>query len=805
MRPETPDRAVHPQSAPLFLEVRGAVSEPLSGHLRMGAEGPAGAFGVNSRHLVKDGKPWLPAMGEFHFARCPAAFWEEELLKMKCGGITIVATYIFWIHHEEKEGLFDWSGRRSLRGFVECAARCGLWVWLRPGPWCHGEVRNGGFPDWLLEKKIPLRCDDGAYLKPLRRFYGEIADQAGGLLFSDGGPIIGLQVENEYGHVGGSGGAAHLKTLKELAIGCGLAVTYYSATGWGGSVLPPDEILPVYGGYPDAFWSGSLETLPPSRHYFFNHERDDNQIGDDLRPKGNAPVAADTLRTPFLTCEMGGGMQVAYHRRPLIDPDDVGVLPLVKLGSGANLPGYYMYHGGSNPDGITPLNESQRSGYPNDLPVKSYDFQAPLGEYGQVRPHFQRLRTLHLFLQTLGDRLAPMASFLPEAMPSSSQDRQTLRWALRSDGKRGFLFANQYQRDWPLADQGNARFRIRLAGEELLVPSKEISIPGGAYFMWPIHLDLDGVDLVCATAQPLCRIETTRGPAWFFFATQGIQAEYVLGGIGKERLFGDGLETRELQSGHRLVTPSVGVDKPYEISLPDGRRIRVFTLTREEADEASFLTLRGERHLALSRGLVLEDGKRIRLRGRSVSQMQVRIFPDPGPIPNLRRTGMDGLFACYRSELEEQPGEPAVLSLVSSASPSLPLAKGKHRPVLCPDDEEFHGAARWKVPLPVGKAPGVKEYLLRLEYLGDMARLYEGERLVADHFWDGRPWEIGVERLELSSEARELELRILPLRSDSPVFLAPSVRPDFNGKSELLQLVDARWISELGVDVDLPG
>jgi len=110
--------------------------------------------GVNSRHLLLNGRPWLPVMGEFHYSRCPDKNWEEEILKMKAGGVQVVATYVFWIHHEEVEGQFDWTGRRDLRRFVTLCARHGMYVQLRIGPWDHGEVRSGGFPDWLL-KRVP--------------------------------------------------------------------------------------------------------------------------------------------------------------------------------------------------------------------------------------------------------------------------------------------------------------------------------------------------------------------------------------------------------------------------------------------------------------------------------------------------------------------------------------------------------------------------------------------------------------------------------------------------------------------------
>ena len=123
--------------------------EVLSGHLRMGTGiRPDGrTVSVNSLHLLRDGEPWLPVMGEMHFSRYPRQYWEESLLKIKAAGIEIVASYVFWIHHEEVEGEFDWSGDRDLRYFAQLCARHGLYFFPRIGPWCHGECRNGGYPD----------------------------------------------------------------------------------------------------------------------------------------------------------------------------------------------------------------------------------------------------------------------------------------------------------------------------------------------------------------------------------------------------------------------------------------------------------------------------------------------------------------------------------------------------------------------------------------------------------------------------------------------------------------------------------
>ncbi len=142
---------------------------------------------VNSRYLTRDGKPWLPVMGEFHFSRYPHQYWEEELLKMKASGVQVISSYIIWIHHEEIQGQFDWSGDRNLREFVQLCAKHGLLVFVRIGPWAHAEVRNGGFPDWV--QRMPhTRSNDPQYLAAVDSFYRQIGEQLKGEFWKDGGP-----------------------------------------------------------------------------------------------------------------------------------------------------------------------------------------------------------------------------------------------------------------------------------------------------------------------------------------------------------------------------------------------------------------------------------------------------------------------------------------------------------------------------------------------------------------------------------------------------------------------------------------
>ena len=107
----------------------------------------------------------------------------------------------------------------------------------------------------------------------------------------------------------------------------------------------------------------------------------------------------------------------------------------------------------------------------NDLPVKSYDFQAPLGEFGQMRAHYHLLRRLHLFLHDYGPLLATMPVRLPSVRPESGSDTRTLRWSVRSDGTTGFLFVNNYQRLQPMPAKEDVQFELQLTGDTLRIPA----------------------------------------------------------------------------------------------------------------------------------------------------------------------------------------------------------------------------------------------------------------------------------------------------------------------------------------------
>jgi hypothetical protein len=434
--------------------------------------------------LIIDGRRVCPVMGEVHYSRIPADEWSGEVRKMKDGGVTVIACYVFWNHIEETEGLFDWSGQRNLRQFLEVCKAENMPVVLRIGPFCHGEVRCGGIPDWLFGKGCKMRSEDPVFLKYTERIYRQIFTQVQGLQWKDGGPVMAMQFDNEY-----RGHGSYLMALKRMANEIGFDLPFYTRTGWPelASPVPFGEMIPLYGDYADGFWERSLEETAGNYYKAFNFKafRLSTAIATEQLGDQKEKLNEGDEQYPYFTCELGGGMMTAYHRRPYVYPEDAYSMAIVKLGSGSNLLGYYMYHGGTNPDGKTWLNEMQRTPATNynDMPVKTYDFQAPLGEFGQNNPHYFMLRKIHLFMQDWGDILAPMEASFPCKQDIKKGDDSFLRWAVRSKDGSGFIFINNYERLQNLS----AKKGVQLEACGVKLP--KLNIPAGTMCILPVNID----------------------------------------------------------------------------------------------------------------------------------------------------------------------------------------------------------------------------------------------------------------------------------------------------------------------------
>lgn len=450
--------------------------------------------------LLRDGKPYIYRMGELHYSRVHACDWERELAKMKSGGIDCVASYVIWNHHEDTEGSFDFAGDRDLRRFVDICEKLDLPFFLRIGPWAHGEALYGGFPEWLVKKNCRLRTCDEEYLSYVCRYFEAVYEQ-----LKTSKNIIGIQVENEK-----SDDAEYMQCLYDMLREIGFSAPFWSATAWHRAQLPPC-LLPMYGGYPDAPWAGHTHKLDPNANFFFSHVREDHVIGEDLMgiSSGEPNPEVNIEDYPYLTCELGAGNQNTYHRRPIFNAADIAAMAICKLGSGANGLGYYMYHGGVNPtarrdDGtLITYQESRESGYPNDCPIVSYDFQAPLGDCGQIRESYYALKEIHDFVETVGEALALMPAAFPEQMPKDLADTETVRIAVRSDGHSGFVFYNNHVHGGNMPEK-TVELTIKTLDSSLTVP---LTLPANESGIIPFNFAIGSERVRWVTAMPVGRTD----------------------------------------------------------------------------------------------------------------------------------------------------------------------------------------------------------------------------------------------------------------------------------------------------------
>jgi hypothetical protein len=411
----------------------------------------------------------------------------------------------------------------------------------------------------------------------------------------------------------------------------------------------------------------------------------------------------------------------------------VEAVALCQLGSGSSLMGYYMFHGGQNPDGkLTTLQESQATGYPNDLPVKNYDFNAPIGEYGQLNPQYFWLRRLHLFLHDFGSALAQMPAAMPELQPTNKTDLITLRWAVRSDGNSGFVFVNNYQRLQAMPPKKNVRFRLNLPDREFVFPQKAVTIPANEFFFWPFNLDLGGVKLLYATAQPICGIDNGRTHTFYFAQTPGVKAEFI---FDPATLASKISEFKNIKPGRK---PAI------QLQSANGKSIQIVLLN--EADS-----------LALQKA----DGKVVfdKSQKHSIAKVKVELLKPAGP-----------------------PRE-------------IPMSAGKSHIAIAPTDGDFTNAAVWKIKLPSSLDLN-RQPLLRIHYVGDVARLTLNGKLLDDDFYSGRNFEIGLNRYAPEILNGDLRLQILPLRKDAPIFFEPKARVEFGLMDSIATLKSAVIINE---------
>ncbi|MBQ9210666.1 MAG: beta-galactosidase [Clostridia bacterium] len=690
-------------------------------------ESPSGErLSFNNFYMERNGKPFFPVSGEFHYSRMEPDRWEDELIKMRMGGINVIATYLFWNHIEEEEGAFDFTGRRDLRRFVELCAKHGLYVILRVGPFDHGEVRNGGLPDWLYGKPFQVRTTDPGFLAYVRRLYEKIGEQTQGLYYQDGGPVIGVQLDNEYMHSSamwemttgisnewvfmGDEGEKYILALRDIALESGLTPAFFTGTAWGGAAYSP-RVLPLWGGYayrPWLFYSRQGEHPATEEYVYQDYHRNGVTCTDDFTPE-YTPESR-----PYACCEMGAGMMCCYNYRFIYPYRSVDALANIKVGSGCNFIGYYMFQGGTNPLGKQGayLNEAQ-------VPKRSYDYQAALGEFGQIRESYSRLKSIHFFTRFFGDRLAPMETALPEgASQINPRNTETLRFAVRTDGESGFLFVNNFQDHLTMPEIQHQQVQIETASG---VYDIEISMASEENAILPFHFDLDGILLRQANAQPVLRTEIGGRTTYVFLVPEGMDGAFQW---------------------------DEGVTVLGDSSCPQGTKTHLVTV-RQGTAEVDLLLI--SREMA-NRLFLLRDG--------SLVFTDAALLEDEKGRLRLETRSEENILFCYPPERLGTPvGQEGPLGVVRRSTAA----------VTVPVQTEPVAPQRYVIRFPEGLPAQVKDVILQIDYEGDIGSLFLGNQMVHDNFSNLDTWEFGLQEHAEVLQEQPLTLYIAPIREGAKV------------------------------------
>ncbi|WP_449038221.1 beta-galactosidase [Parabacteroides goldsteinii] len=583
----------------------GKVTPPTVKYLQLGHSGPVGKeIRINNLYLEEGGIPQLPVMGEIHYNRMDSRYWRDALLKMKASGIDIVATYCIWSLHEEFEGELSWEGHLNLRRFIELCKELDMKVHLRFGPYCNAEIKNGGLPDWIVNNKnLITRSNDPLYLEYTRRWYQAVYDQVKGLLWKDGGPVMALQLENEYVRPGMI--VSHLLNLKKMAVEIGFDVPLYSMTHWMDSEYPKGEIVPYAGFYIEAPWTASgKDEIPTSNFEFFTYNRLSDNIGTDIiKIEGDVEsLSGENNDSPFFTCEIGVGTTAFYQRRAVVPEEMAGENINLRLGCGANMMGYYMYTGGTNPVG-------KISTYQSSGPRISYDYQAPIREFGTLGTVMQETKKYNYFMNDFGTALAPAVAYLP----TTNQDRDNLQWAVRLNGNTGYLFCSNYLYKHSRKDYKNVQFSIKLKDETIRIPRQKVTVKNGTYFLWPFNQELSNVLLKYSTTQPVCSLKEGNNHTYFFFEDDAIPGEYLIENKDIRNIEVKNGSYRKEKDRYFINQLTPGKECIIKITKENGSTVRFVTLTEEESDHIWKGTIKGKKFVAITNSSLIYDNDKITL------------------------------------------------------------------------------------------------------------------------------------------------------------------------------------------------
>ncbi len=358
----------------------------------MGAAGPQAkrhTFTLGEKDFLLDGRPFQMISGEMHPARIPREYWQHRIQMAKAMGCNTVAAYIFWNYHESEPGRFDFkTENRDIAEFARIAQQEGMWVLWRPGPYVCAEWELGGLPPYLLRiPDIKIRCMDPRYMAAVERYQKAMAAVIRPLLVTNGGPILMVQIENEYGSFGND--KNYLEELRRIWLRNGINVPFFTADG------PTPYMLEA----------GNIEGAAIGL-----------DSGGSL--KAFEQAALRNPKVPAFSSETYPGWLTHWGEK-WARPDPKGVLNEVKfLLDNRKSFNLYVIHGGTN-FGFTAGANSGGKGYEPD--VTSYDYDAPISEQGLPTAKYAALRDLIAkYAGALPDPPAPIPAIdVPEIAMSA--------------------------------------------------------------------------------------------------------------------------------------------------------------------------------------------------------------------------------------------------------------------------------------------------------------------------------------------------------------------------------------------------
>jgi len=318
------------------------------------------SFGIEGSQFVLDGKPFQIISGEMHYARIPREYWRDRLKKARAMGLNTVSTYVFWNAHEPSPGHYDFAGDLDVAAFIRMAQGEGLYVILRPGPYVCAEWDLGGLPAWLLsDPNIVLRSTDEKFLNPAERWLKRLGQELAGLQLARGGPILAVQVENEYGSFGSD--QTYMKRIHDALLSAGFTdVLLFTADG--GDDLKPGTLAGVHAAI--NFGAGEAKTEIPKL----------------LRFRPGTPVFNSEYWDGWF--DHWGEHHHVTNAQQQADEIDW----MLSQGYSINL---YMFHGGTSFGFMSGANWDRNTYEPD---VTSYDYDSPVSESGALTKKYEAFR-----------------------------------------------------------------------------------------------------------------------------------------------------------------------------------------------------------------------------------------------------------------------------------------------------------------------------------------------------------------------------------------------------------------------------